>query len=78
MTVTLDQIVEETRDWPAEKLGELVDRLTEDLHACDPEVEKAWRAEIERRVEEIQSGKVQCIPGEEVSARVRRILERSS
>jgi putative addiction module component (TIGR02574 family) len=76
MPMTLDQIVEETRHWPPEKVGELVERLTEDLHASDPETEAAWQREIARRVEEIQSGKVQGIPGEEVSARVRKIVGR--
>jgi putative addiction module component (TIGR02574 family) len=74
--MTLDQIVEETRQWPPEKIGELLDRLTEDLHGSDPEIEAAWQTEIGRRLEEIQSGKVQGIPGEEVSARIRKIVGR--
>jgi putative addiction module component (TIGR02574 family) len=76
MPITLDQIMEETRHWPPEKVGELVGRLTEDLHASAPETEAAWKAEIARRIEEIQTGKVQGIPGEEVSARIRRMLGR--
>ena len=76
MTITLDQIVEETRHWPPEKVGELVERLSGDLHACEPETETAWQTEVARRIEEIQSGKVQGIPGEEVSARVRKIVGR--
>ena len=76
MQMTLDQIVEETRHWPPEKVGELVERLSEDLHTSDPEIEAAWQIEIARRVEEIQSGKVQGIPGEEVLARVRKIVGR--
>lgn len=74
--MTLDQIIEETRHWPPEKVGELVDRLTEDLHASDPEVEAAWQNEVARRIADIQSGKVQGIPGEKVSARVRKIIGR--
>ena len=76
MPITLDQIVEETRHWPPEKVGELVGRLTEDLHASDPETEAAWKTEIDRRIAEIQNGKVQAIPAEEVSARIRKILGR--
>ncbi len=76
MPITLDQIIEETRQWPPEKVGELVERLNGDLHACEPQVEAVWQAETARRVEEIQSGKVQGIPGEEVSARVRKIVGR--
>lgn len=74
--MTLDEIVEEARHWPPEKVGELVGRLTADLHASDPDIEAAWKSEIERRVEEIQSGKVQGIPGEEVSGRISKILGR--
>jgi putative addiction module component (TIGR02574 family) len=76
MLLTLDQIVEETRHWPPEKVGELVERLSGDLHACEPEIEAAWQTEVGRRIKEIQSGKVRGIPGEEVSARVRKIVGR--
>jgi putative addiction module component (TIGR02574 family) len=74
--MTLDQIVEEARHWPPEKVGELVGRLTVGLHTVEAEVEAAWQTEIARRLEEIQSGKVQGIPGDEVSARVRKIVGR--
>jgi putative addiction module component (TIGR02574 family) len=72
----MEQIVEETRRWPPEKIGELVGRLTDDLHASAPDVEAAWRTEIDRRVEEIQTGKIHPIPGEEVSAAVGKIAGR--
>ncbi len=74
--LTLEQIVEETRQWPPEKVGELVGRLTEDLHASDPEIEAAWRTEIDRRLEEIQTGKAQGLPAEEVFEKAKRILGR--
>jgi putative addiction module component (TIGR02574 family) len=73
MPITLEQIVEETRHWPPEKVGELVGRLTEDPRFDDPETEAAWQTEIARRVEEIQSGKVQGIPVEQSLARIRKI-----
>ena len=76
MPITFDQIIEEVRQWPPERVGELVGRLTDDLHASDPETEAAWKAEINRRVEEIQTGKVQAIPAEELFARSKRILAR--
>jgi putative addiction module component (TIGR02574 family) len=54
----------------------LVGRLTKDLHASDPETEAAWQREITSRIEEIQSGQVEGIPGEEVSARISKIVGR--
>ena len=68
--------MEEARRWPPEKVGELVGRLTEDLHSSNPEIEIAWKNEVQRRVEQIQNGTVQGIPGEEVSGRIRKIVGR--
>jgi putative addiction module component (TIGR02574 family) len=76
MPITLDEIVEETKHWPPERVGELVDRLTEDLHASAPEIEAAWKTEVDRRIAEIESGKVKGIPAKEVSARIQKILKR--
>lgn len=75
MPMTLDQIVAETRHWPPSRVAELVDRLTTELQP-DTEVEAAWRAETRRRVAEIESGRVEGIPGEVVSNRVRQIVGR--
>jgi len=41
---------------------------------ADPDVEEAWRLEIERRISQIDRGEVQLIPGDEVFARLRRRL----
>ena len=76
MPMTLEQIVQEIRHWPPEQVGELVGRRTEDLHRSDPAADAAWQAEIVRRLEGIQSGKVQGIPGPEVSACIGRMLGR--
>jgi putative addiction module component (TIGR02574 family) len=74
--MTLNEIVEETKHWPPEQVGELVGRLTEDLHASAPEIERAWKTEVDRRIEEIQSGKVKGVSANEVSARIQKILQR--
>ncbi|MBX3747504.1 MAG: addiction module protein [Verrucomicrobiae bacterium] len=62
MPRTVEQIVEESRDWAQEPRIQLADRLGERLHAVDPEIEAAWKAEVERRLEELRSGQVQPIP----------------
>jgi len=73
MSLTLDQIVAESRLLPRDQLAELVDLLTLELHEeIDPEIENAWADEAERRLAEIRSGKVQPIPGEQVLAELRQ------
>lgn len=74
--MTLEQIIEETRHWPSEKVEELVDRLTEALHPADPAIDQAWKEETRRRLAEIENGTVQAVDGEEVSARTGRIVGR--
>jgi putative addiction module component (TIGR02574 family) len=48
--------------------GVLIDRLVESLDdgAAGAGAEAAWAEEIKRRVDEIRSGKVKMIPGEQV------------
>ena len=75
MTLTLDQIVAETRQWPPSRVAELVDRLTTELQP-NAETETGWRAETRRRVGEIESGLVEGVPGEVVSARIRQLVGR--
>ena len=75
MTMTLDEIVEETTQLPADIVVELVDRIMLARHGgIEPGIELAWKTEIQRRVEEIKSGKVRGIPVEESLARARKIL----
>jgi putative addiction module component (TIGR02574 family) len=77
MPMTLDQIVEETRQLPRVQVAELVDALTLSLHqAIEPAVEEAWKRETSCRVQEIIDGKVQGIPMEEVSESIRSIVGR--
>lgn len=74
MPMTLEHIIQETRTWPPEKLSELVRRWADDLHASAPDIQAAWESEINGRVEEIQSGKVQGISAAHVFERSKRIL----
>ena len=73
MALTLKEIVAEVRTWPPEQVTELVDQLASTLHGEETTLEE-WRKETRGRIAEIESGEVQGIPGDEVSARIRRIV----
>jgi putative addiction module component (TIGR02574 family) len=74
MPITLDQIVEETRHMPPDVVAELVDRIIAARHGVlEPQVATAWKKEIGKRIEEIESEKVKAIPLEESLARIRKI-----
>ena len=73
----IDQIVEKTTEWPDETVTLLIDRLSRARHPDEnEELSEEWKATLNRRYEEIKSGKVKTIPGEEVEAEIRRILAR--
>ena len=77
MPMTLEQIVEETRQLPPDVVAELVDRILVARHGgIESSVEHSWKQETRRRLAEIESGQVQGIPGEDVSARIRKTLGR--
>jgi putative addiction module component (TIGR02574 family) len=42
----------------------------------DSSVEEEWAEEVKRRIEELDSGRVQGVPAEQVFARARKILGR--
>jgi len=55
----------------------LIDSLISSLdETVDPGVEEAWREEIHRRLEQIDSGTVQLIPWEEARRRLRSHVQR--
>ena len=58
------QLPPDERDWLAECL------LIKDESLSAADVDAAWDAEIKRRLDEIDSGAVEMIPGEEVLARM--------
>jgi hypothetical protein len=77
MSLTMEQIVAETSQWPIDVVADLVDRITLAKHGgLDAEREAAWTEVALRRCAELDSGKATLIPGHEVSARIRKIVGR--
>jgi hypothetical protein len=77
MSMTVDQIVEETRSLPQDVVAELVDRILLTMHGGqEPERARAWSSTIHRRIGEIRNGSVQGIPGEVTAAKIRQIVGR--
>jgi putative addiction module component (TIGR02574 family) len=71
MPMTVAQVVEETSRWPADQVEVLFEKLLDSHYRLlDPE----WAEELKRRIDDIESGREVGIPGEEVMARVRKIV----
>jgi putative addiction module component (TIGR02574 family) len=67
MSPKVAEILEKAMQLSSHERGLLIDRLAETLDDGPAEegVEEAWGEEIKRRVDEIRSGKVKLVPGEE-------------
>lgn len=72
MTPQVSDVLERALTLSTHERGLLIDRLIESLDDGPPEegVEEAWAEEIKRRLDEVRSGKVKMIPGEQVLRRL--------
>jgi putative addiction module component (TIGR02574 family) len=73
MPTATDRVVDEALELPADARIGLVDRILASLNLpTQPEIDRLWAEEAERRVAEIDAGKVELVPGEEVFSKIRR------
>ena len=73
MPTATDKVVDEALELPAEARIGLVNRILASLNLpTQPEIDRLWAEEAERRVAEIDRGDVELIPGEEVFDKIRR------
>lgn len=77
MSPEVSELLKKALTLPAKARAELAGSLLESLddEPAEEGIEAAWSEEIKRRIEEIDSGKVEMIPYEEVR---RRLLARLS
>ena len=71
MTTQTMEIMDVVDSLPIDMKLEIIDHLLESISPTNKEVEDAWKEEVERRIDEVESGKVELIPLEEVFARMR-------
>lgn len=72
---TLTDVTKEALSLPVEDRVVLAQRVWESMeHFASSDVEKAWMEEADRRWREIEEGKVQCEPADQVMKRARESL----
>ena len=73
MACQIDIIEAQALKLTAEERSQLADRLITSI-LDDHEVESAWAVEVERRIEDIDSGRVKLIPAAESIAKARAAI----
>ena len=73
---SIEQLTEELLSLPSESRALLVDKLVESLEFdTDSAIQATWVTEAKQRRDEVRSGSVQPISGNDALAQVRRLIE---
>lgn len=73
--INANELISVAESLPLDLKTILIDRLLNSLNHSPKEIDALWAEEAEKRVEEIRTGKVKPVDGEEVFG---KILERLS
>ena len=75
MTIQAVKLADRVLSLPSEDRVFLVDKLLESLNSPNSEeFDRLWADEVEHRIDELDSGEVKAIPGEQVFAEIRNRL----
>lgn len=64
------EIINEASSLPVEERTIVVDSLLRSLNPPNPEIDRKWADVAKRRLDELRSGSVKPIPGEEVFSKI--------
>ncbi|WGV25178.1 addiction module protein [Halotia branconii] len=72
---SIKQLTEEILSLPSASRVLLAEKIIESLEFdTDPTIQAAWTTEAKSRRDEVRSGSVQTVPGDEALAQVRQLL----
>lgn len=66
----IKDLIDEAEALPVEERALVVDLLLRSLNPPESQIDEMWVTVAERRLKEIQAGKVETVPGEDVFARI--------
>jgi len=66
----IKDLIEEAESLPVEQRTMVVDSLLRSLNPPESEIDKKWAAVARKRLEEIRSGTIAAVPGEQVFGKI--------
>ena len=66
------EIIDEAKSLLVEERTVVVDSLLRSLNPPDLEIDRRWAVVAKRRLDDLRSGRVNPVPGEEVFAKIHR------
>ncbi len=77
MATTVEKLAKQAMNLPTESRARLADLLVESLDGADlGHIDRLWVAEAKRRRDEVRSGKVETVPGDEALQKIRDVVRR--
>ncbi|MBI4705092.1 MAG: addiction module protein [Deltaproteobacteria bacterium] len=70
MSQRADQLFEEAQTLPSEERAILALQLLDSVGEPEPEIERAWREEVQRRLADIDAGRAKLATWHEASRRI--------
>jgi hypothetical protein len=71
MNRSAQEILEDARQLPPSEVDWLIENLLQEgRDGTDAEIEAAWESEIKHRLDEIDSGAVEMVPGDQMRAEI--------
>ena len=71
MTTQTAELVDMVESLPIDIKALLVEKLLHSMYPNQTEIDELWKIETERRIQEVTSGKVAPIPGEQVFGEIK-------
>ncbi len=75
--IAVAELIEEVLHHPRTDRSYLATKLLESLDEDENEMSEEWKSELDRRLQDIDEGKVKMVSHAEVMANVRAMLEKS-
>jgi putative addiction module component (TIGR02574 family) len=72
----IKDLINEAESLPVEERAMMVDSLLRSLNPPESEIDKKWAIVARRRLEEIRSGTVAAVPGEQVFEKIWKSFEK--
>ena len=69
--IKTEELIAEAISLPVEIRAKIIEELLRSLNPARQDIDELWAQEAEKRVQEIKSGKVETVSGEEVFKRIR-------
>ena len=70
------ELIAEAISLPVEERALMVDSLLKSLNLPETDIDKRWASVAERRLDDLRSGRVEAVAGEEVFEKIWRRLEK--